>query len=127
MAHVAVARLGLGQLDDAEKTVTSLAERFPRTKVLAPTRLRLAEAELAAHRPDRACEQFRIVAGVERSIGEVPGMSDARKTNDSNETSLQIRALAGLGKSLWELGRAGRSGRGVCRVAREGAKRPDRR
>ena len=104
MAHVAVAQLGLGQLDDAEKTVTSLAVRFPRTKVLAPTRLRLAEAELAAHRPDRACEQFRIVAGVERSIGKVPGTSDARKTNDSSETSLQIRALAGLGKSLWELG-----------------------
>jgi cellulose synthase operon protein C len=105
MAHVAVAQLGLGQLDDAAKTVDSLAARFPRTKVLAPTRLRLAEAELTAHRPEPACEQFRIVAGIDRSNGELPGKSDSPKSNDANEPSIQIRALAGLGKSLWELGK----------------------
>ena len=42
----------------------SLAERFPASRALAPTRLRLAEAALAAHQAERAAEQFRLVAGV---------------------------------------------------------------
>ena len=120
MAHLAVAHLGLGQLDDAWKIVAELAERFPRTKILGPTRLRLAEAELAAHRADRACEQFRIVAGVDRSNGELPAASDAGKSNDSAEQSLRIRALAGLGKSLWELGKPAEAATAFATVTRVG-------
>jgi len=105
MAHLAVAQLGLGQLDDAGKTVSKLAEQFPSTKVLGPTRLRLAEAELAAHRADRAHENFRRVAGFDPSNSALPAASDSGRTNDSAEESLRIRALAGLGKSLWELGK----------------------
>ena len=69
LAHLAVARLGLGQLDEAWKTMADLAERFPRSQALAPTRLRLAEAALAAHQADRAAEQFRLVAGDAVQIG----------------------------------------------------------
>ena len=105
MAHLAVAYVGLGRLDDASKTVLELAERFPPTKLLGPTRLRLAEAELTAHRADRACEQFRIVAGLYPSNGEHSAVSTAEKPNDSTEQALRIRALAGLGKSLWDLGK----------------------
>jgi TolA-binding protein len=111
MAHLAVAHLGLGQLDLASKAVVELAERFPRTKLLGPTRLRLAEAELAAHRADLACEHFRNVAGLEPSNGQLPAASDAGKQNDSTEPSLRIRALAGLGKSLWELGKPAEAAR----------------
>jgi cellulose synthase operon protein C len=105
MAHLAVAQLALDKRDDAGKTVANLAQRFPHTKILGPTRLRLAEAELAAHRADRACEQFQIVAGVDSSNHELPATSDTGKSNDLTEPSLRIRALAGLGKSLWELGK----------------------
>src|SRR5262249_46568468 len=60
LAHLAVAQLGVGRVDDAWKTLATLGERFPRSKALPPARLRLAEAALGAHQADRAAEQFRL-------------------------------------------------------------------
>ena len=62
LAQLAEARLGLGRPQDALKTLTVLAERFPKSKALAPARLRLAEAELAAHHTEQAAALFRLVA-----------------------------------------------------------------
>ena len=50
--------LRLGEADAAWKTLDRLAEKFPRSKTLAPSRVRLAEAALAAKQYDRAAEQF---------------------------------------------------------------------
>ena len=81
LAHLAVARLGLGQLDDAWKTLASLSARFPRSRSLAPTRLRLAEAALAAHQAERAAEQFRLVAGdATSSTRASPNRPEANRT-----------------------------------------------
>jgi len=86
LAQLAEARQGLGRPDDALKTLNVLAERFPKSKALAPTRLRLAEAELAAHHAEQAAALFRLVA------------------DDTITPSLRIRALAGLGRALAEQG-----------------------
>ncbi len=104
LAHLAVARLATGRVDDAWKAMTTLAERFPRSHALAATRLRLAEAELATHHPARAAEQFRLVA----SGGplNVPALSSEDKpTATTTEPALRVRAWAGLGTALWELGK----------------------
>jgi len=101
LAHLAVARLGLGQADDAWKTMADLAVRFPRSPALSPTRLRLAEAALAAHRADRAVEQFRLVA--DSGTTKEPVQRSPGKQGAPTEPALRIRALAGLGKALWEL------------------------
>jgi cellulose synthase operon protein C len=104
LAHLAVARLGLGQLDEAWKTMADLAERFPRSRSLAPTRLRLGEAALAAHQAERAAGQFRLVAG-DGTRSDERRKSPGSKSNDPAEPSLRIRALTGLGKALRELGK----------------------
>jgi cellulose synthase operon protein C len=104
LAHLAAARLGLGQVDDAWKTVANLSERFPRSRSLAPTRLRLAEAALAAHQTERAAEQFRLVAGDATSSREPRKLAES-KSNEPTEPSLRIRALTGLGRCLRELGK----------------------
>jgi TolA-binding protein len=103
MAHLAMARLGLGKLDDAWTILARLSERFPRSKALAPTRLRLAETALAAGRADKAAEQFRLVAGGETAPSE-PAPAGTAKRADSGSPALRVRALAGLGRALWELG-----------------------
>jgi len=103
LAHLTVARLGLGHADDAWKTMATLAGRFPRSQALPPTRLRLAEAALAAHHADRAVEQFRLVAG--SATSNEPAQRSAGKQSVPTEPALRIRALAGLGKALWELDR----------------------
>jgi cellulose synthase operon protein C len=87
LAQLAEARLGLGRPDDALKTLNVLVERFPKSKALAPTRLRLAEAELAAHHAKQAVALFRLVA------------------DDTIAPPLRIRALAGLGRALAEQGK----------------------
>ena len=102
MAHLATARIGLGRLDDASNTLAGLAERFPRSPALVTTRLRLAEAALAAHQTERAAEQFRLVAGVERATNE-PFPSSGAQTKHPTQPELRLRALAGLGRCLWEL------------------------
>jgi TolA-binding protein len=101
LAHLATARLALGQVDDAWKSLANLASRFPRSQALAPTRLRLAEAALAAHQPGKAAEQFRLVAdgGNSKRTTQPPANNQIAPT----DPKLRIRALAGLGKALWEL------------------------
>ena len=104
LAHVVVARLGLGELDQAWTTLAALAERFPRSRSLARTRLRLAEAALGAHQAERAAEQFRLVAGEGKASND-PAESPGKKSNEPTEPAIRARALAGLGKSLRELGK----------------------
>ena len=104
LAHLAMARLGLGQLDGAWKTLPASPNRFPRSKALTPTRLRLAEAALAAHQAGRAAEQFRLVARPETASDNLAKPS-AGKPGDATDPSLRMRALVGLGKALWELGK----------------------
>jgi TolA-binding protein len=62
LAHLVQARLELGDPDAASKTVDQLAEKFPRSKALAPSRVRVAESALAAKQFDRAAEQFALAA-----------------------------------------------------------------
>jgi TolA-binding protein len=97
-----MARVGLGRLDDAWKDLVSLAERFPRSKSLAATRVRLAEAALAANQPSRAAEQFRLVAGPE-SAADKAAEALAEKRTEAADVTLRARAFVGLGKALWEL------------------------
>ncbi|MFI5455916.1 MAG: tetratricopeptide repeat protein [Isosphaerales bacterium] len=101
LAQLATARLALGQADDAWITLATLARRFPRSRALAPTRLRLAEAALAAHHAERAVEQFRLVAG--GATSKEPAQPSAGKQDAPADPALRIRAWAGLGKALWEL------------------------
>jgi len=61
LAHETAAHLGLGQRDEASKTLDQLAERFPKSSALPPARLRLAEALAEAGELDGAIEQFRIL------------------------------------------------------------------
>jgi TolA-binding protein len=58
-AHLVLARLELGETDAAIKALGELAERFPKSKALAPSRVRIGEAHLEAERWDHAAEQFR--------------------------------------------------------------------
>jgi cellulose synthase operon protein C len=104
MAHLASARIGLGQLDEARKLLDMLAERFPRSRAPGPARLRLGEAELAAHHAERAAEQFRLAASTEPALKE-PTRSRAARPVEMADKTLRIRALAGLGGALLELGK----------------------
>jgi TolA-binding protein len=90
LADLAVAQLGAGRADDAWKTLAVLAERFPAGKALPRTRVRVAEAALAAHQPERAAEQFRLV---------VPSSPNG----EGIDPAIQARALAGLGRALSDL------------------------
>lgn len=63
LAHLVQARLELGEFDAAARALGQLAEKFPKSKTLAPSRVRLAEAALAARQYDRAAEQFQAAAG----------------------------------------------------------------
>ena len=47
LGHLAHARVELGQIDEAFKALDLLAQRFPKSKVLNPTRLRVAESPMA--------------------------------------------------------------------------------
>jgi TolA-binding protein len=85
LAHLVQAHLELGQPDAAEKALARLADRFPRSKTLAPTRLRMAEAALAARRLDRAAELFPLVV-------------------EANDPALKTRAQSGIGWVLLEQG-----------------------
>ena len=87
LAHLAQARVELGQADAASKALEELARRFPKSKALAPTRLRLAEAALKAGDRDRAAELFRLVI-------------------EGADPSLAARARSGLGFALLEGGKA---------------------
>lgn len=92
MAHLAVAQLGLGKNHDAWKTLERMAERFPKSKALPATRLRLAEAALAANDAERAARQFELL------LGEAPAAVPA-------DPELRKRARLGQGRALWKLGK----------------------
>ncbi|MGO9470266.1 MAG: tetratricopeptide repeat protein [Isosphaeraceae bacterium] len=100
LAHLVVARIGADHLEDAGKTLAILADQFPRSKLLPPTRVRLAEAALRAHQPQQALDQLRLVVDVEPPKG-----TPAAGGSEAVELTLKIRALGGLGKALSELGK----------------------
>jgi cellulose synthase operon protein C len=104
LAHVVAARLGQNQLDLASKALTELAGRFPRSQSLASTRLRVAEAALAAHQAERAAEQFRLVAA-EGTMANEPAKPKGTKPEQPADAAIRARALAGLGKAYRELGK----------------------
>ena len=80
LAHLIHARLELGDPDAASKALDRLAEKFPKSKALAPSRVRLAEWALAAKHYDRAAEQFQQAAAT-------PGA----------DAAVVARAMLGLG------------------------------
>jgi TolA-binding protein len=86
LAHLAHAKLEVGDADGAWQALGRLAERFPKSKVLAPTRLRLAGAAFDAKQYDRAAEQFRRAAG-------------------SPDPAVRSKAQSGLGWALLEGGK----------------------
>ena len=62
LGHLVHARLELGRIDEAFQALDQLAQRFPKSKVLNPTRLRVAESPLAVKdHADRALELLRQV------------------------------------------------------------------
>jgi cellulose synthase operon protein C len=116
LAHLAVAQLGVGKTDDAWKTLSTLAERYPASKALPRARLRLAEAALAAHHPDRAVEQFRLVADVTSKDQPDRSPTPPDGSKDPIDPSLRIRALSGLGRALTELGKPAEAAEAFARV-----------
>jgi TolA-binding protein len=104
MAHLVSARLALGEDAEAWKVLATLAERFPGSKALATTRLRLAEKALADHKAEQAALQFRLAADLIADTRGA-GSGSGAKSNDSSDRQLQARALTGLGRSLSELGK----------------------
>jgi TolA-binding protein len=86
LAYLAQARAELGQTDAALATLGQLVNRFPKSKVLAPTRLNLAETLYNAKQYDRAASLFR-------------------KAAETDDPKLQTRALSGLGWSLLQSGK----------------------
>ena len=83
LALLAVARCELGNVNEADAALKTLADRFADGKTLAPTRLWLAEKALTDKRFDRSAELFRLVAA-------------------SNDSKRVPRALSGLGLSLFK-------------------------
>ncbi len=105
MAHLVMAQLGLGKTDAAWKMLDRLAQEFPDSKSLPPARLRAAEAALKAHQPERAAEQFKLVAGAKKT-GLGGTAASLAKPVDATIRALHVRAYRGLGKALWELGKS---------------------
>ena len=97
MAHLVMARVGLGQLDAAWKMLATLAEQFPESKSLPPARLRAAEAALGAHQAERAAEQFRLVAEPPKA-GQQEAEDQAGGRVDATARALRVRAYSGLGR-----------------------------
>lgn len=87
LLYLIKARLELGEADAAAKTLGRLAERFPKSQALAPSRVLVAEAALSAKAYDRAADQFRLA------------------TAGAADPSLASRARLGLGWSLLEGGK----------------------
>ena len=95
-----------GSKEKPGKRSTQLSSRFPSSKALPPSRLRLAEAALDAGQADRAIVQFRLVLGLDPS-----GKEDTDRAKDSEsaqaavEAPIRLRALAGLGRAVRKLGK----------------------
>lgn len=62
LAHLVQARLELAQPEAADKALADLAERFPASKVLPPSRVRVAEAALATKNYEKAAGLFSLAA-----------------------------------------------------------------
>ena len=86
LAYLAWAHLEQNQPDAALADLNRLAERFPRSKALAPTRVRLAEAALSAKQYPRAAELFRLAA-------------------EGGDDAYRPRAQSGLGWALLQDGK----------------------
>jgi cellulose synthase operon protein C len=87
LAYLAHARVELGQIDEAFQVLDQLTQRFPKSKALNPTRLRVAESPLAEkHHADRALELLRQVVA-------------------SNDPALKAQARLHLGWLLLESGK----------------------
>ena len=113
MAHLVMARLGLGQSMLPGRCWPVWRRSSPTSKSLPPARLRVAEAALEAHEAERAAEQFKLVAGRPEARAR-PGLRrSGAKHVDASTPALQVRAYRGLGKALAELGKTGRSRVGV--------------
>jgi TolA-binding protein len=104
LAHLVVAFVGTDRLPDAWKTLATFAQRFPQSKLLPASRLRLAEASLRAGDSQRALELFRLVAGNEEPSGMPQGGAIAGR-DQAPDISIKIRALAGLGAAQQKLGK----------------------
>ncbi|WP_168222097.1 tetratricopeptide repeat protein [Aquisphaera giovannonii] len=98
LAQLAAAQASTGKLDDAEKSLADLATRFPRSKGLAPTRLRIAEADADAGRDAHAADLFRLI---------LSGKASEAGPNSPQEVDPAIlgRARLGLARALWKLDR----------------------
>ncbi|HMF36678.1 MAG TPA: tetratricopeptide repeat protein, partial [Isosphaeraceae bacterium] len=104
LAHLATAELGLRHADQAWKTLIQLADRFPRSMALAPTRLRVAEAALDASQFARAAEQFQRI--LNSSSGATVAPAAAGKSAVAPiDAAVLARARVGLGRALWRLGK----------------------
>lgn len=104
LAHLATAELGLRHTDEAWKTLIQLADRFPRSMALAPTRLRVAEAALDASQFERAAEQFQRI--INSSSGATLAPAAAGKPVVAPiDAAVLARARVGLGRALWRLGK----------------------
>ena len=62
LAYLVQANLELKRTEAAWKALATLAERFPKSKALAATRVRAGESALAAKEWDKAAEQFEKAA-----------------------------------------------------------------
>lgn len=106
LADLAIAQLGLGKQSEAWETLEELSGRFPQSKVLPPTRLRLAEAALDAGQAGRAIDQFRLVLGLTPGGKEdTSGAPISEPGTTQIDAPVRLRAWAGLGRALWKLGK----------------------
>jgi TolA-binding protein len=106
LADLVAAQLGAGHPAEAEKALAAIVRQYPEGKTLPRARLRVAEAALASRQYDRAAEQFRQVAGSDRSRDA--SHSDVGRGGRPGavvDPALRVRALAGLGRTLMEMGR----------------------
>jgi TolA-binding protein len=87
LAHLVQARLELSEPDAALKALEQLAAKFPKSKALPVSRLRVAEAALVAKQYDRAAEQF------------------TKAEAEAAEPAVRGRAQLGLGWALLDGGR----------------------
>ena len=103
LAHLATAELGLRHPDEAWKTLIQLADSFPRSKTLAPTRLRVAEAALDAGEFARAAQQFQLI--LNSSSAPIAEPAAGKPAVVPVDVVVVARARLGLGRTLWRLGK----------------------
>lgn len=95
LAYLAAAQLETGKPDEAAETLEQLATQFPKSKVLPPTLLRLAESAMSAKQWERAAALYR-------------------RAEDADDAKLKVRALSGLGWALIEGGQAAEAAKALA-------------